>query len=118
MARRFRFDLISILAFVLSGFLCFGNRRTPMIAFTVFLIGTLLAVPLLAGRWREPRGVVVLKDASLVDAPRRQGVALSSLREGEVVPILGEEGDYLRVQDASGARGFAHKDDVRKIGQD
>ena len=118
MARRFRFDLMSILAFVLSSLLCFENKRKATVAPTVFVMGALLALPLLVGRWREPRGVVVRKDASLVDAPLRQGVALSSLREGEAVPILGEEGDYLRIQDASGARGFAHKDDVRKIGRD
>ena len=62
--------------------------------------------------------MVVRKDAPLLDVARPEGVALASLREGEVVPLLGEEGDYVRIQDASGARGFAHKGDVRKVGME
>ena len=83
---------------------------------TALLLGLALLSPLFGGRWREPRGVVVQKDAPLVDVPRADAVALANLREGEVVPLLGEDGDYVRIQDASGARGFAHKNDVRKIG--
>jgi uncharacterized protein YgiM (DUF1202 family) len=59
---------------------------------------------------------VVQKDAPLMDAARNDALALANLREGEVVPILGEEGEYVKIQDASGARGFAHRNDVRRIG--
>jgi hypothetical protein len=71
--------------------------------------------PFATGAWRERRGVVVQKEAPLVDVPRTDAVALANLREGEVVPLLGEEGDYVRIQDASGARGFAHRTDVLRI---
>ena len=80
------------------------------------LVGVLLISPVLAASLGERRGVVVQKDAPLVDRPSPDAVALANLREGEVVPLLGEEGDYLRIQDASGARGFAHQNDVRKLG--
>ena len=114
LARRFRFDLIAIALMVAS--LVAARRPKPRGAFLLFVMGLALLSPLFGGRWREPRGVVVQKDAPLVDVPRVDAVALANLREGEVVPLLGEDGDYVRIQDASGARGFAHKNDVRKIG--
>ena len=84
----------------------------------MFLAGLVLISPFLVAPFRGSRGVVVQKDAPLVDAPRDNAVALANLREGEVVPILGEEGSYVRIQDASGARGFALKSDVRRIGME
>lgn len=114
-ARRFRFDAIAIAAFLLSMFLAIGKKPRRSFSLGALLLGLLLSAPLVAGSWREPRAVVVQKDAPLVDAPRSDAVALANLREGEVVPLLGEEGDYVRIQDASGARGFAHRSDVRKI---
>jgi hypothetical protein len=114
-ARRFRFDGLAIAAFLLSMIALMGHKpRLPLSAGSL-LAGLLLAAPFFAGSWREPRAVVVQKDAPLMDAARNDAVALANLREGEAVPVLGEEGDYLRIQDASGARGFAHKNDVRRI---
>ncbi len=116
LARRFRFDLIAIALMVASLIAAMG--RKPRGAFLLFLSGLVLLSPILGGSGRESRGVVVQRNAPLVDVPRADAVALANLREGEVVPILGEEGDYLKIQDASGARGFAHKDDLRRIGID
>jgi hypothetical protein len=114
-ARRFRFDVLAMVAFLLS--LATVVRRKPgsALSLVAFVIGLLLLAPLLAGIWRDPRAVIVHKDAPLMDAPRGDALALANLREGEVVPILGEENEYVRIQDASGARGFAHKTDVVKI---
>jgi hypothetical protein len=116
LARRYRFDGLAIAAFLLSMALLPGGKPRIASSRWCLLLGILLALPSLLGPLREPRGVVVRKDAPLLDASRSDAVALASLREGEVVPLLGEEGDFVRIQDASGARGFAHKNDVRKVG--
>ncbi len=117
-ARRFRFDALAIIALVLSMVATLGRNPRPSWSRAGLLGGLLLVSPLLASTLREPRGVVVQKDAPLMDTPQTDAVALANLREGEVVPLLGEEGDYVRIQDASGARGFAHKNDVRRIGME
>ena len=116
LARRFRFDILSALAFLFSMIVALGKKPRSSLSRGAFLAGLLLALPFAAGSWREARGVVVHKDAPLMDAARNDAVALAGLREGEVVPLLGEEGEYVRIQDASGARGFALKNDVRRIG--
>ena len=118
LARRFRFDVIAALLFLASIVVLFG--KTPRAAWSLgaFLAGLLVVAPLLGGAWRGPRGVVVQKDAPLLDIPRNDAVALANLREGEVVPLLADEGLYVRLQDASGARGFALKTDVRQLGME
>ncbi|MBX7184440.1 MAG: hypothetical protein K1Y01_04770 [Vicinamibacteria bacterium] len=115
LARRFRFDAIALTAFFFS-ILAVGRKSRSFASLVLLVAGILLLAPFLAAGWREPRGVVVQKDAPLMDAARSDALALANLREGEVVPILGEEGEYVRIQDASGARGFALKNDVRRIG--
>jgi hypothetical protein len=114
LARRFRFDGLALLVSAVS--LLFALRRKPRAALSAALLGLVLIAPFFMVSWRESRGVVVRRDAPLVDVPRQDAVALANLREGEVVPILEEQGDYVKIQDASGARGFARKDDVRRIG--
>ena len=116
LARRFRFDLIAAILFLLSVAALWGTKPRTALSFGVFFAGLLLVLPLLGARGSDPRGVVIQKDAPLMDAPKNEALALANLREGEVVPILSEDGDFVRIQDASGARGFAHKTDVRKIG--
>lgn len=116
LARRFRFDWLAL--FAIAGSVLLALRRSPRAALATSLLGLALVAPFFMVSWREPRGVVVRRDAPLVDAPRKDAVSLASLREGEVVPVLEESGDYVKIQDASGARGFAHQDDVRRIGID
>ena len=116
LARRFRFDVIAMSLFLLSVFGFASKTPRRVITQGGFVAGLLLALPSFAGPWTEPRGVVVQKNAPLLDVARNDALALANLREGEVVPILAEEGDYVRIQDASGARGFALKADVRRIG--
>jgi len=118
LARRFRFDALALIAFLVSIVTAMGKKSRSALSLSALGVGLLLGAPFVAGSWREPRGVVVQKDAPLIDVARNDAVALANLREGEVVPVLGEEGEYVKIQDASGARGFAHKDDVRRIGID
>ena len=47
--------------------------------------------------------------------PRPRPTPTGSLREGEVVPVLETSGDWLRVEDNAGARGWAHAADVRRL---
>jgi len=63
----------------------------------------------------RPTGVVVRRGAPLMDAASDTAEAVGALREGEVVPILQESGAFLRVEDSSGARGWARAEDVRRL---
>jgi len=117
-ARRFRLDLAAMVFLALSLGALLGKKPRTTLSRGALLVGVLLALPFFGGAWRESRGVVIQKDAPLLDIPRDDAIALANLREGEAVPLLAFEGDYVRIQDASGARGFAHTDDVRKIGME
>jgi hypothetical protein len=56
--------------------------------------------------------VVVRRGAPLLDSASPTGAAIGSLRQAEVVPLLERTASYVRVEDSSGARGWAHADDV------
>lgn len=72
------------------------------------------AVPVL-GSLARPLGVVVPRGPALVDSASPTASAIGSLRQGEVVPLLERSGDYVRVEDSSGARGWARREDVWPI---
>ena len=114
-ARRLRFDLIALVILAASLALAFLPRGRPAAAGVLLALAIFLLGPYHFAAWRQVRGVIVQKDAPLMDAARDDAVALANLREGEVVPILGEEGEFVRIQDASGARGFARRADVRTL---
>jgi len=78
---------------------------------TLVLAGALGAVPL-AGALARPTGVVVRGGAPLLDSASTTAHSIGSLRQAEVVPLLESSPDYVRVEDSSGARGWAHRDDV------
>ena len=75
--------------------------------------GLLLALSLasaalpLAGSFARPTATVVSRAAPLFDAASPAAEPTGSLREGEVVPVLEASGDWLRVEDNAGARGWA-----------
>ncbi len=117
-ARRFRLDIIAMIFFAASIALLVGKKPRTVLGRGAFAAGVLVALPLLGGAWQEPRGVVIHKDAPLLDIPQNDAIAIANLREGEAVPLLAFEGEFVRIQDASGARGFAHRADVRKIGME
>jgi hypothetical protein len=78
---------------------------------TLALALVLGAVPV-AGSLARPTGVVVRRGAPLLDSASPTGHAIGSLRQAEVVPLIERSADYFRVEDSSGARGWAHRDDV------
>jgi hypothetical protein len=78
-------------------------------------LGGVVALVVVLGGMARPVGVVVRRGAPLIDGASPTAQTVGSLREGEVVPILERSGDYMRVQDSSGARGWAYQADVRGI---
>lgn len=72
------------------------------------------ALPLLASLAR-PTAVVVRRGAPLLEAASPTAGPVGALREGEVVPVLDDAGAFLHVEDSSGARGWAHVGDVRRL---
>ena len=80
-----------------------------------FALGLLAAGAPVAGSFARPTAVVVRRGAPLLDQASPTAEAVGSLREGEVVPVLDASGDYLRIEDSSGARGWAVGSDVRRL---
>jgi hypothetical protein len=78
-------------------------------------LGAVLAAVALSGAWARPSGVVLRRGAPLLDAASPTAGNLGALREGEVVPVLDSSGAYLRVEDSSGARGWAFAEDVGRL---
>ena len=120
-ARRLHLGVLAVLLLGASVVFHAASRvlrlaRWPVAAAWVALIvGCLLAgVPVLASL-SQPTGVVVRRGAQLLDAASPSGNALGALREGEVVPVLGSSGAWVRLQDSSGARGWASSDDVWRL---
>ena len=120
-ARRFRLDLLaagllalSVLAHLLARALP-GARWARPAAWAAFVAGLALAAVPIAGSFARPTAAVVRRGAPLVDAASPSAEAVGALREGEVVPVLQASGDWLRVEDNAGARGWAHAADVRRL---
>jgi hypothetical protein len=69
----------------------------------------------LAASLARPTAVVVRRGAPLLEAASPTAAPVGALREGEVVPVLDDAAAFLRVEDSSGARGWAHASDVRRL---
>jgi len=120
-SRRFHLDLValSLLAGSLllhaAGRLLPGPGRTVWSGWVALSLGAAVALAPLAGSLARGTGVVLRRGAPLGDAATPTSDALSTLREGEVVPILERSAGYLRIEDSSGARGWARSEDVRPL---
>lgn len=120
-ARRFRLDLAGLallgLSLALQGLTSRAPARLPMRAAraVVLAAGLACSAAALAGSGRRPTGVVVTAGAALLDAASPTAASLGALREGEVLPILETSGEYVRVEDSAGARGWASAEDVRRL---
>jgi hypothetical protein len=84
----------------------------PVLGWVSFGLGCSLLTLAMAGALARPTGVVVRRAAPLLEAASPTAEAVGTLREGEVLPILEQSGEYLRVQDSSGARGWALSEDI------
>jgi hypothetical protein len=120
-SRRFHLDLaavvllaVSLTAHIAARFAA-TSRRAPALAWTALALSLLATAAPLVAAMSGRSGVVVRRGASLWDAASPSASAIGLLREGEVVPILQETGDYVRIEDSSGARGWARTEDVRVV---
>ena len=119
--RRFRLDLLALGLLVLSlgahalarWSLTSGPARD--LAWAAVTLGLLAASVPISASFARPTAVIVRRGAPLLDAASPTAEPTGSLREGEVVPILEESGEWLRVEDNAGARGWASASDVRRL---
>jgi hypothetical protein len=120
-SRRFRLDLLALALLVLSliahalARLRLGRRRAGGAASLTLALGLLAATAPLAASFARPTAVVVRRGAPLLDAASPTAEVTGTLREGEVVPVLESSGEWLRVEDNAGARGWAHAADARRL---
>jgi hypothetical protein len=119
--RRFHLDLaggallaVSVL-FHAASRLSLRGTRLAAAAWTAFALGVLLAAAPAVASLARPTAVVVRRAAPLLDAASQTAEPLGSLREGEVVLVLEQSRGYLRLEDSSGARGWASEQDVRRL---
>jgi Bacterial SH3 domain len=119
-ARRWHLDLAAVALLAVSLILHAlarrsrgGGLRTATAA--ALVLGLLCAATPLAGALAAPTAVVLRRGAPLLDSASPTAASTSALREGEVVVVLAESGDYLRVEDSSGARGWASATDAWRL---
>jgi tetratricopeptide (TPR) repeat protein len=121
-ARRFRLDLVALALLALSVLahglvrLGFGRRAAGRLAWSALGLGLLAAAVPVAASFARPTAAVVRRGAPLLDSASPTAEATGSLREGEVVPVLESSGEWVRVEDNAGARGWAHVADARRLG--
>ena len=92
-----------------------GPRWPAPLAWAAFAVAVVVGAAPVAGSFARPTAVVVARGAELLDAASGGARALGKLREGEVVVVLSETAGHLRVEDSSGARGWAPSTDVRRL---
>jgi hypothetical protein len=120
-ARRFHLDLVALALLALSLAFHAASRWLSVAtwlgsgAWVALGLGLAAAAPPLLGSWARPTAVVVARGAALLDAASPTAGKIGALREAEVVPVLERSGDYLRIEDSSGSRGWARLDDVRPL---
>jgi hypothetical protein len=120
-SRRYHLDLAGALLVLVSVALHVAVRLRPgargptATAGVTLALGLILTAGSAASSLARPAGVVVRRGAPLLDAASPTAEAVGTLREGEVVPILEGSGGYVRVEDSSGARGWALAPDVRRL---
>jgi tetratricopeptide (TPR) repeat protein len=91
--------------------------RLSVAAGAVFAAGVVALAAPVAGHFAAPTAVVVRQGAPLLDAASPTAATLGALRHGEVVVVLDRSDDYLRVEDSSGARGWASRAEVWPLDQ-
>jgi hypothetical protein len=119
--RRLHLDLLAgaLLLLSLAGHV--ASRTLPLARWPVpatwltLALGLALAAVVVVGTLARPTAVVVRRGVPLADAASPSASTLATLREGEVVPVLGASGGYLHIQDSSGARGWVTTQDVWRL---
>jgi hypothetical protein len=91
------------------------SPRARAVALVTAALALPAALPPALGAFARPLAVVVRRGAPLLPAASPTVEATGSLREGEVVPILDASAGYFRIEDSSGARGWALAEDVKPL---
>jgi Bacterial SH3 domain len=122
-SRRFHLGLLALVlaagslsARALARFLPRSRRLGP-VAWAALALSVLVGALPVAGSFARPTAVVVRRGATLFDSASPSASAMGSLRLGEVVPVVERSGAYLRIEDSSGARGWARQDEVWSLDQ-
>lgn len=121
LVRRLHLDVVAItlalasLLFHALARLRQGWRGRATVAWATAGAALLAALPPLLASFAPPTAVVVQRGAPLADAASPTATVVATLREGEVVPVLERAASYLRIQDASGARGWVHARHVWRL---
>jgi hypothetical protein len=120
-SRRFHLGDLALALGALSVLLHAAARRWPAQrplrggSVLALVLALLASVSPVGASFARPTGTVVRRGAPLLDAASGTAETVGALREGEAVPILQESGEFLRVEDSSGARGWARAEDVRRL---
>jgi tetratricopeptide (TPR) repeat protein len=120
-ARRFRLDLVALallaLSLVAHGLVRLGSGRrvAGRTAWSALALGLLAAAVPVAPSFARPTAAIVRRGAPLLDSASPTAETTGSLREGEVVPVLESSGEWVRVEDNAGARGWAQVADARRL---
>jgi hypothetical protein len=120
-AKALHLDLVAVALLALSLAAHAAARALPAarwpvaVTWAALLIGTGAAATVFTAARAHPTAVVVHRNVALADAASPTAAVLATLREGEVVPVLGASGGYLRIQDSSGARGWVATVDVWRL---
>jgi hypothetical protein len=118
LSRRFHLGLVALVLAVASlalhaaSRLRWGRRGLVPAAWVCLALALAVSTLPVAGSYASALAVVVTRGAPLIGSASPTAEVLGSLREGEVVPVLERSGDYLRIEDSSGARGWTHAGDV------
>jgi hypothetical protein len=121
LSRRFHVDLLAVLLLAASlalhaVFRWIRPQRSLGTAAAVgFGLGLLAAAASVAGAFAPPTAVVTRRGTPLLGAASPTASTLGTLREGEVVVVLAETQDFLRIEDSSGARGWAATEHVFRL---
>lgn len=119
--RRFRLDLAALVLLVGSAVLQAWAGRSSRgaglraAALAGLGLGLLAGAVTTASELARPTSVVVRRGAPLLDAASPTASPVGSLREGEAVPVLDASADWVRIEDSSGARGWAARADLRPL---
>jgi len=122
-ARRFHLGALALLLSAASVGARLLARLLPRrpefgpLAWAAFALACLLGALPLAGSMARPTAVVVRRGAPLFDSASPTASPMGALRLGEVVPVVERSGGFLRVEDSSGARGWARAEEVWPLDQ-
>lgn len=121
LAHRWHLGALAALLWLLSVAASLLARKRVALLWPKVATGVLAALGLAAvavvaaGASARPTAVITARDVELLDAAAPAARPVATLREGEVVPVFDAAGEFLRIQDSSGARGWVRSAHVWRL---